>query len=412
MNQMSSVPQYPPPLPPVAASFFGDRGEFRRLVTYGALLELVTVGFYRFWLATDIRRHLWSHTAVNGDACEYTGRGKELLMGFLFALAILVPIYLAYFLVGLEAERLKAFASFPLFVFFYVFGQFAIYRARRYRLTRTVWCGVRFGMEGSGWAYAARAALWAILMPLTLGLILPWREAALERYKMRHSHYGDLQGRFEASGWELFKQGWWLWVVAVAPLLMAGIVLPLFRYVPALLPLARNASQITGAVTLLMLVLAPFIYAAFKAVEWRWWMSGIRFGEVRFESTLPRGALVSPYWKVVGWFLLIVAVFAGYLMLCAALIARVSEASMAQVFASGHLQGSIPMLVLAGIGYLAFILLFNVVMRVYLMRDVWARLAGSTVVHGLGTLATVSVRGELASAVGEGFADGLDVVGF
>lgn len=403
MNQMSSVPQYPPPLPPVAASFSGDRGEFRRLVTHGALLELITVGFYRFWLATDIRRHLWSHTAVNGDACEYTGRGKELLMGFLFALAILVPIYLAYFLVGLEAERFKAFASFPLFVFFYVFGQFAIYRARRYRLTRTVWCGVRFWMEGSGWAYAARAALWAILMPLTFGLILPWREAALERYKMRHSYYGDLQGRFEASGWELFKRGWWLWVVAVGPPVVAGIVLP---------PLARNASQIMGAVTLLMMVLAPFIYAAFKAVEWRWWMSGIRFGEVRFESTLPRGALVSLYWKVVGWLLLIVAVFVGYLMLCAALIARVSEASMAQVFASGHLQGSIPMLVLAGIGYLAFILLFNAVMRVYLMRDVWARLVGSTQVHGLGALATVSVRGELASAVGEGLADGLDVVGF
>ena len=127
-------------------------------MTRGAGLELVTVGFYRFWLATDIRRHLWSNTAIDGDAPEYTGRGKELLIGFLFALAILVPIYLAYFLVGLEAERFKAFASFPLFLFFYLFGQFAIYRARRYRLTRTVWRGVRFWMDGSGWAYAARAA--------------------------------------------------------------------------------------------------------------------------------------------------------------------------------------------------------------------------------------------------------------
>ena len=100
--------------PPVPVSFSGDRGEFRRLVARGAGLELVTVGFYRFWLATDIRRHLWSNTLIDGDAAEYTGRGKELLIGFLFALAILVPIYLAYFLVGLEAERFKAFASFPL----------------------------------------------------------------------------------------------------------------------------------------------------------------------------------------------------------------------------------------------------------------------------------------------------------
>jgi len=56
MNQMIVTP----PALPVSVAFTGERGEFRRLVTRGALLELVTVGFYRFWLATDIRRHLWS----------------------------------------------------------------------------------------------------------------------------------------------------------------------------------------------------------------------------------------------------------------------------------------------------------------------------------------------------------------
>src|ERR1700688_1739132 len=215
---MSFMPQPQPPALPAQVWFSGDRGEFRRLVTRGALLELVTAGFYRFWLATDIRRHLWSHTSIDGDAAEYTGRGKELLIGFLFALAIIVPIYLAYFLVGLEAERLKAFASFPLFLFFYLFGQFAIFRARRYRLTRTVWRGVRFWMDGSGWAYAARAGLWALLSVITLGLALPWREAALERYKMRHCYYGDLEGSFEGSGWEFFRRGWWLWLLAVLSL--------------------------------------------------------------------------------------------------------------------------------------------------------------------------------------------------
>ena len=130
----------------------------------GALLELVTLGFYRFWLATDMRRHLWSNTAVGGDAAEYTGTAKELLIGFLFALAILAPIYLVYFLIGLEAERLQAFASVPLGLFFYLFAQFAIYRARRYRLTRTVWRGVRFWMTGSGVSYAWRAGLWGLLV--------------------------------------------------------------------------------------------------------------------------------------------------------------------------------------------------------------------------------------------------------
>src|SRR5579859_6462127 len=166
-------PPPPPSRPPTLVTFIGDRGEFIQLVTKGAALELVTAGFYRFWLATDIRRHLWSNTIVDGDAAEYTGRGKELLIGFLFAMAILVPIYLAYFLVSVEAERLKGLASIPLVVAFYGFGQFAIYRARRYRLTRTVWRGVRFWMDGSGWAYAVRAAGWALLVAVTFGAVLP-----------------------------------------------------------------------------------------------------------------------------------------------------------------------------------------------------------------------------------------------
>src|SRR5262249_38125940 len=185
----------PSPLPTEIASpvtVTGLRGDFRRLVVRGAMLELVTLGFYRFWLATDMRRHLWSHTSVGGDAPEYTGTAKELLIGFLIALAILVPVYLIYFFLGLEAERTQAFASVPLVLYFYLFYQFATYRARRYRLTRTIWRGVRFWMKGSGWAYALQAGLWGLLVIVTLGLALPWYRAALERYKMRNSFYGDL----------------------------------------------------------------------------------------------------------------------------------------------------------------------------------------------------------------------------
>ena len=386
MDQMTSVPMVPPPapqpppLPPTPASFAGYRGEFFHLAARGAGLELVTAGFYRFWLATDFRRHLWSNTLIDGDAAEYTGRGKELLIGFLFALAILVPIWIAYFLIGIEAERFKAFASFPLIIAFYAFGQFAIYRARRYRLTRTVWRGVRFWMDGSGWAYAWRAMLWGLLVVLTLGFALPWREAALERYKMRHSYYGDLQGSFEGRGWEFFKQGWWLWLLT---------------------PFA-----------LYFTIGAPFVYAGFKAVEWRWWLSGIRFGGVRLESTMSRGALVGLYWTVIGWTALLGAIFLVYLILSVALVVGASGMTFNDFFATKAFARSIPLMVLAGAGYLAFVLGINLVMRVCLMRDLWLKVLDTVRVHNIGAAANVTAKGELASALGEGFADGLDVAGF
>jgi uncharacterized membrane protein YjgN (DUF898 family) len=380
MNLMSVVPPRMPAPLPVSIGFSRDRAEFRRLVTRGAGLELVTVEFYRFWLATDIRRHLWSNTLIDGAAAEYTGRGKELLIGFLFAVAILVPIYLAYFIVGVEVERFKAFTAVPLVLLFYAFGQFAIYRARRYRLTRTVWRGVRFWMAGSGWVYAARAVLWSVVTVLTLGLLLPWREAALERYKMQHTYYGDLQGSFEGRGWEFFKRGWWLWPLA-----------PIALYV---------------------LPLAPFVYAAYKAVEWRWWLSGIRFGGVRLESTMGRGALIGLYWIFIGWILLLAVGLAAYLAICAGLVASMSGTPYDEFFKAPVLLHSVPLLVLAGVGYLAFILALNVAMRVYLLRDLWARVLASATIHNIEAAANVSAKGELANALGEGFADGLDVAGF
>jgi uncharacterized membrane protein YjgN (DUF898 family) len=405
VTNLRAVPPYAPPLPP---SFSGERGQFRRLLTRGAGLELVTAGFYRFWLVTDIRRHLWSNTIVDDDAFEYTGRGKELLIGFLFALAIMVPVYLAYLLVGLEAERLETYASVPLIAFFYVFGQFASYRARRYRLTRTVWRGLRFWVSGSGWAYAARSALWDVLTLLSLGLFLPWRDAALERYKMRHSHYGELQGSFEGRGWDFFKRGWWLWLLALIPVGIA--ILLLLEFLPALSPLARIATHIAVDVALIITFFAPLIYGAFKAAKWRWLIAGMRFGDVQLDSALQPGALVGLYWKVTGWFLLIAAAFVAYLLLCAASIAILSHTPLVKAFTLANWQGNVPMLVLGGIGYLALVLLLNVVVRIYLLRDLWAILIRSTIVHRIDAAANVTVAGHMAGAVGEGL-EGLDMAG-
>lgn len=374
MNDMSPVR----PASVSAVLFSGDRRDFGQLVRRGALLELVTLGFYRFWLATDMRRHLWSHITVDGDTAEYTGTGRELLVGFLFALAILLPVYILYFFIGIEAERAKAFASIPLFVFFYLFGQFAIFRARRYRVTRTVFRGIRFWMTGSGIAYAGRATLWGLLVVLSLGLALPWREASLERYKMRHTLYGDLQGSFEGTGLDLFKRGWWLW-------LLTPVALVVF---PAL----------------------PFLYAAFKAVEWRWWLSGLRFGGVSVEARLSRTALVGLYWKVIGWYFLVMVVLSAYIAAATFAVGQASGTDMDELFAPGG--GHLGLLASWTVGYLFAIVVLNIVVRVYLIRDLWALLCAAVTVQGIEAAGAVSAKGLPSSALGEGLADGLDVAGF
>ncbi|HET9175437.1 MAG TPA: DUF898 family protein, partial [Pseudolabrys sp.] len=73
--------------------FLGQRRAYWRLLIRGAALLMLTLGIYRFWLATDVRRFLWSNTEIAGEPLEYTGTALELLLGFLIAIAILIPVY-------------------------------------------------------------------------------------------------------------------------------------------------------------------------------------------------------------------------------------------------------------------------------------------------------------------------------
>jgi hypothetical protein len=67
----------PPPALPADILFTGRRSDFTASGGARCVARARHLGFYRFWLATDIRRHLWSHTSVNGDAPEYTGTRRS-----------------------------------------------------------------------------------------------------------------------------------------------------------------------------------------------------------------------------------------------------------------------------------------------------------------------------------------------
>src|SRR6185436_9662082 len=204
--------------------FLGQRRSYWRLLIRGAALLMLTLGIYRFWLVTDVRRFLWSNTEIAGEQLEYSGTPLELLLGFLIAIAILIPVYAGIFLAALDLGTIGKLSGATGFAALGIIGQYAIYRARRYRLTRTIFRGLRFHQEGSAWAFAFRAVAWWAVTALTLGLAYPFQVASLERYKMRHTYYGDLAGRFDASALRLLLRGFLMWILVIGPLAFAVVV--------------------------------------------------------------------------------------------------------------------------------------------------------------------------------------------
>lgn len=191
----------------------GEAGRLAALALSNAVLSLLTLGIYRFWGKTRIRRYLWGHVSWLGDRFEYTGRGIELVLGFLIAVAVLVPVFTA---LGLAEQffaddptMASVFALIQLFVIFCLI-QFAVYRARRYRLSRTSWRGIRAGQDGSALAYVALSFKWGFLTLITLGLCYPVMRTRLQAYRMEHTWFGDECFSFDGKASDLFGT----WVIA------------------------------------------------------------------------------------------------------------------------------------------------------------------------------------------------------
>jgi uncharacterized membrane protein YjgN (DUF898 family) len=72
-----------------AGAVFGDNVPLFRLALINGLLSLITLGIYRFWGKTKIRKYLWSSAEIDGDRFEYIGTGREKFLGFLVALVVL-----------------------------------------------------------------------------------------------------------------------------------------------------------------------------------------------------------------------------------------------------------------------------------------------------------------------------------
>lgn len=392
------------------AAFTGNARQFFRTALIGYLLQIPTFGFYRFWLITDIRRHLWSHTRIGGESLEYTGRARELLIGFLIALAILTPLYVGYFLLGIEAELWQAFASIPLFLIIYVLMHYGTYRARRYRATRTIFRGVRLWMTGSGWAYAARAVAWDVLTILSLGLALPWRAAALERFRMRNTYFGDLQGSFAGRGWILFKRGWWLWFITVVPLiiLLPTLIISVLveRGVLTTPELDRNMAMVVFGLTILLWLPALFIGLPFyRAITTRWRLEGIRFGEFFLTCDLRKRSVLGAYGKA----MLVGSVVTGLLGIVAQIVAEGFGFSL-QALGDGDAP---PIAVMIGfvVFYIVAALGMAVIMLQFVTRGIWELTVHSVTVFNLAALDAATARGAAAGSLGEGLADALDFGG-
>lgn len=286
----------------------GRSGELFVIFLFNLALSILTLGIYRFWGRTRIRRYVWSQTSLLGEPLEYTGRGFELFLGFLFALVLIYgPILGLYF--GLDVElpdpgeelggaKLNALILFiaivllatPILMLFYYVALFAAYR---YRIGRTSWLGIRGGMEGSAWRYGFLGLGLGVLNVLTLGWTKPWADSVVFKYRLGRTWFGS--GKFEslldAEG--LYKSYALAWI---------GTAITVAALFGALFSIGRSLvtdhggpespflfQAIAIAIELTPLIVYQLLICAYKAALVRNIAGTLSYGSVRFRANVTFG---------------------------------------------------------------------------------------------------------------------------
>src|SRR5690242_13422235 len=134
------------------AEFHGHGAALFTIFVTNLVLILVTLGVYVFWAKVRVRRYLYSRTEFAGDRLAFHGRGAELLLGMVKAVVIFgIPIAILRIAPGLfgAGPALTVACSSLGSLLAAVFVAVAKVGARRYRLTRTSWRGIRFAFHGS-----------------------------------------------------------------------------------------------------------------------------------------------------------------------------------------------------------------------------------------------------------------------
>ncbi|HEX2843370.1 YjgN family protein [Hyphomicrobium sp.] len=323
----------PPPIhvnPPVRLTYDGKLGELYLVYLRSLLLTLVTLGVYRFWGRTRVRRYLWSHFQAFGDRFEYRGRGIELFLGFLAGVGFLMVVggivlgalwlfaretVLQEVDAGDAATWLLLLAGYPLLAV----GRYA---GLRYKLTRTRWRGIRSGLDGSAWKFGGISVGLGLLNAMSAQLVTPILDVALAKYRLKNLTFGtvrfgfagqagDIYGRF--IGFYFLNIMAWIVLVVIIVMIIGGLSAVIDRF-GGWEAIGDKIAHPTPLVIVIMILVALAVYSLiglvilplrcwYQAYLLRYLISRTWFGRMQFVSGVTTGQMWG--FIVLNWIILV-----------------------------------------------------------------------------------------------------------
>lgn len=190
--------------------YHGEGGSLFLLLLTNALLTVITLGVYSFWARNKVRQFHYSHTEMDGDRFAYHGTGGELFMGTLRAFTVLFGVVFALGIVSVVVgvarpnPMAQGGVTAAMYAIFTLLGILAVNAARRYRLSRSSWRGIRFSFHGRFLEYLGLILKGGLLTVVTLGFYSPFFANERRAFFVRNARFGSEPFLYTGEGRALF----------------------------------------------------------------------------------------------------------------------------------------------------------------------------------------------------------------
>jgi len=259
--------------------YVGKIGGLLPIAIMNLFLTIITLGIYRFWAKTNIRKYLWSQTQLDGEPFEYTGTGGELFMGAIIVfLVFILPLSIGIIVLSIYFPVLTPIILILLYPFFIFLIGVAVYRAQVYRMSRTKWRAVRGAQIPRSAAYGWLTIKYAVLYFISLGLLMPYIICNMWNFMMDNKRFGSAVFHSDVKSKPLFKM--WLMTYLVVIIVLGG-----FIFIVSDAFVTQNLPVIIGAY-IFLIIAATVISAWFQAKLYNHLISGLKFQDVEFEFDL------------------------------------------------------------------------------------------------------------------------------
>ncbi len=281
-----------------------------KLTMLSFFLGLVTLGFYRFWAKTNVRKHIWSSVHINGEPLEYTGTGMELFKGFLmvfglFILPYIIGLTAATFIQGPESV-IAVILQLVFFLVIYVLWGFAVYKARKYQLSRTHWRGIRGTLVGSALTYSLLYFGSLMAKGMSWGWATPVMNTVLAEQITNDMRFGDAAFKFKGRAGPLYPTYALCWFLTLGAIILVTVLGVGSSSLGAYFGWAFDESAspdsmgwlieflplIIVAFVLIFMLIIPMLWAIYSAKEMRTFATYTRFDGVPFTINATAGSII------------------------------------------------------------------------------------------------------------------------